>query len=254
MKRILEHIEQKKRELAASPFLRFISDTNIDPLERFAFVPCIAPFAMAYTDINKFILRDDSSAEPLQQVINTHSREEDSHWLMYLKDLRTLELTAPMELTSMLKLLWGNDCMRTRQMVYELTSLFIQNPDLKMRLMLVEAVEGTADVAFGFFSQAARELEERTGKKLHYFGMTHELLEANHSLGAESEEQKLLALEISPEQEEFALAGVDRVYELFGMMFDELLEYALRAGARQRLRAPAGSWQEPVEQAMDSVA
>lgn len=230
MKRILDYIEQKKQELARSAFLEFVGDERIDVEKRFGFVPCIAPFAMAYTDINRYILRDDSSPDPLQQIINTHSREEDQHWRMYLKDLRTLGLNESTDLVSVLKLLWGEQCSQTRQMVYELSGLVLRHPEPVKRLVVVEAIEGTAEVAFRVFTKAARELEEKTGKRLHYFGMTHEELEADHTLCSESSSRMLKELELPAGWEQEAVEAVDKVYELFSAMFNELLEYAVQAG------------------------
>jgi hypothetical protein len=229
MKRILDYIEQKKQELARSPFLEFVGDERIDVEKRFGFVPCIAPFAMAYTDINRYILRDDSSKDPLQQIINTHSREEDQHWRMYLKDLRTLGLNESTNMESVLKLLWGEHCRQTRQMVYELSGLVLRHPEPLKRLVVVEAIEGTAEVAFRVFTKAARELEEKTGKRLHYFGMTHEELEADHTLSSESSSRMLRELEIPADWEQEAEEAVDKVYALFAAMFDELLEYVVQA-------------------------
>ena len=119
MKRILDHVEKKKAELAHSPFLRFVSDSNLEPAQRFGFVPCLAPFVMAFMDLNKHVLRKEPSQEPLQRMLNTQSHEEDSHWHMYLKDLRTLGVHHCADLTQALKLLWSEESKRTRLMVYE---------------------------------------------------------------------------------------------------------------------------------------
>ena len=239
MKRILEHIESKKAELTQSPFLRFVSDSSLEPGKRFGFVPCLAPFVMAFMDLNKHILRKEGSSEPLQQLLNTQSHEEDSHWHMYLKDLRTLGLNPSLDLTQALKLLWGEDGQRTRMMVYELTSLFLRQEDPGVRLALVEAIEGTADVSFCVFSRAAGELEAQTGKRLYYFGMAHEQLEEKHTLGSEASTSLLHSVEFSAEQLRDTLRAVDRIFELFHLMFEEQLEYALRADT-----APVGSLEE----------
>jgi hypothetical protein len=229
MKRILEHIENKKAELAQSPFLLFLSDSSLEPGKRFGFVPCLAPFVMAFMDLNKHILRKEGSSEPLQQLLNTQSHEEESHWHMYLKDLRTLGLNPSLDFTQALKLLWGDDGRCTRQVVYELTSLFLRQEDPRVRLALVEAIEGTADVAFGVFSQAAHELEAQTGKRLYYFGLAHEQLEEKHTLGSEESTALLHAVQLPPALLEETLKAVDRIFALFALMFEEQLEYALRA-------------------------
>ena len=229
MKRILEYIETKKGELSQSAFLRFVSDSRVEPLARFGFVPCLAPFVMAFMDINKHILRDDSAREPLQKLLNTQSREEDSHWQMYLRDLKTLGANPSMDLTLALKLLWSEECKRTRRMSYELTALFLGHEDPRLRLVLVEAIEGTADASFGLFTRAAFELEAATGKRLHYFGRSHEFLEEKHTLGSDAARALLEAVELSPEEFARAVQAVDKVFALFALMFEELLEYALRA-------------------------
>jgi hypothetical protein len=244
MKRVLEHIEKKKQELSQSAFLRFIEDSSLDPRERFAFVPCLAPFAMAFMDLNKYVIRDDVSQDPVQQMINLHSREEDEHWRMYVKDLRTLNMNATMDLASVLKMLWGKHCKHTRMLSYELASLVTRHPDPRLRFLIVEAVEGTADVAFDAFCKAAIELEAQTGKKLHYFGKTHDLMEANHTISTDAVEQMMSRYELSETELTAALAAVDEVYTLFQGMFDELLEYALWTGNFHRDVSSIGKWTE----------
>lgn len=244
MKRILEHIETKKQELAQSSFLTFIEDSTLDPRERFAFVPCLAPFAMAFMDLNKYVIRDDASQDPVQQMINIHSREEDEHWRMYVKDLRTLNMDTTMDLTSALRMLWGNHCKRTRMLSYELAALVSRHADPRIRFLIVEAVEGTADVAFDSFCKAAVELEDRTGKKLHYFGKTHDMMEANHTISSDAVEEMMSRYELSAEDYKTALEAVDQVYVLFAGMFDELLEYALWTGNFHRDVSSIGKWTE----------
>lgn len=251
MKRILEQIETKKQELAQSSFLTFIEDSTLDPRERFAFVPCLAPFAMAFMDLNKYVLRDDASQDPVQQMINIHSREEDEHWRMYVKDLRTLNMDTTMDLTSALRLLWGQHCKRTRMLTYELAALVARNPDPRIRFLIVEAVEGTADVAFDSFCKAAVEFEERTGKKLHYFGKTHDMMEANHTISSDAVEEMMASYKLTPQEELQAEAAVEQVYALFHGMFDELLEYALWMGNFHRDVSSIGKWnQAPASMAL----
>lgn len=244
MKRILDYIEQKKQELSQSAFLRFIEDSTLDPRERFAFVPCLAPFAMAFMDLNKYVIRDDVSADPVQQMINLHSREEDEHWRMYVKDLRTLNMNSTMDLASVLKMLWGNHCKRTRMLAYELAQLVTRNPDPRIRFLIVEAVEGTADVAFDAFCKAAAEFETQTGKKLHYFGTTHDMMEENHTITSDAVEEMMTQYELSAEELAAAKAAVDQVYVLFQGMFDELLEYALWTGNFSRDVSGMIQWSE----------
>ncbi|WP_197040946.1 hypothetical protein [Chondromyces apiculatus] len=184
---------------------------------------------MAFMDLNKYVLRDDVSSDPVQQMINLHSREEDEHWRMYVQDLRTLSLDAPMDLASVLRMLWGQQCQRTRMLAYELTALLTRHPDPRMRFLIVEAVEGTADVAFDAFCKAAAEFEVQAGKRLHYFGKTHDTMEANHTITSAAVEAMMSEHTLSEDDLTTATAAVDQVYTLFQGMFDELLAYALWA-------------------------
>jgi hypothetical protein len=249
MQRILDHIEMKKNELARSSFLSFIEDSTLEPRERFAFVPCLAPFAMAFMDLNKYVLRDDASTDPVQQMINIHSQEEDEHWRMYVKDLRTLNMNTTMDLASVLKMLWGNHCKQTRMLAYELSSLVTQHPDPRIRFLIIEAVEGTADVAFDAFCKAANDFEAQTGKRLHYFGKTHDMMEANHTITSDHVEEMMKQIQLTRAEEEAALAAVDQVYKLFHGMFDELLEYALWTGNFQKDLSGVGKWAQMAQAA-----
>lgn len=238
MKRIAAHIETKKQLLDQSALMVFLQDTSMDPRRRFSFVPCMAPFVMGFSDVNKLALRDDGSNDPTQQIINAHSREDDHHWGMYLKDLRTLSLNNQMDLNGALRLLWGDDRQCTRQTIYKLMGL-IENTPPAVRLAIVEAIEATGDVAFTRFCNLANEFEKANGETLCYFGALHKDLESGHAMGTEDIELKLESIQISPEMELQALDLVDQVFELFHLMFDEWMAYAnrqMQAGPGVRVR------------------
>lgn len=227
MKPILDYIEEKKRELDESPFVMFMRDRSIDPRDRFAFAPCMAPFVMAFADINKYLLRDEQSRDSIQRIINAHTEEDDHHTGMYLMDLATLGLNESQELTSTLKFLWGEERKKTRQVVYGLTAL-TATAHPKMRLVIVEAIEAAGNVAFNRYSQAAREYAQVTGKRLLYFGDLHLGLESGHAMGTQNVESLLAQVELTPQEEQEARGLVDRAFMLFREMGDEFVDYAQR--------------------------
>lgn len=234
MRRILQHIEQRKTELARSPFISFLEDASVESRRRFGFAPCIAPFVMGFADLNKYVLREEASEDPVQQLINTHTREDDHHWGMFLRDLRTLELNVPMDFTGALEQLWGEHNKKARQLIYGLVALVSAERPV-MRLVIVESIEAAGSVGFSRFSQVAREFEAQTGKRLSYFGEAHEQLETGHLTGSGNIEETLAALELTPEQVERGRGLVDRTFALFHGMGEELLAYARRG------RAPGAS-------------
>jgi hypothetical protein len=227
MKRVRQHIEQRKAELARSPFISFLEDASVEPRRRLSFAPCMAPLVMGFADLNKYILRDEASEDPLQQLVNTYTREDDGHWGMFLKDLRTMELNTPLDFTGALEQLWGEHCKRTRQLVYGLVAL-VSGESPVQRLVVVESIEAAGSVGFSRFTQVAREFEAGTGKRLLYFGDTHAELESGHVMGTDNVQADLAALELTPEQVERALGLASKTFELFHGMGDELLAYARR--------------------------
>jgi hypothetical protein len=230
MRRILQHIELRKAELARSPFIAFVEDERLEPRRRLGFAPGMAPFVMGFADLNKYVLRDDASEEPLQKFLNTYTREDDGHWRMFLEDLRTLELDPPMVLTGALEHLWGEHSQKARQLVYGLVALVSAESPL-LRLVIVESLEGAASVGFSRFTRVAHAFEAQTGKRLLYFGDTHAELENGHEIGTEDARARLAALELTPEQVERARGLVDRTFALFHALGDELLAHALRRQA-----------------------
>lgn len=227
MQSVLDFIEQKTREFAETPIVRFLRDRSIDPRQRFSFAPIMAPWAFGFADINKYVLRDASSQEPFQQIINRHTEEDDHHWGMYLKDLRTLGMNDAMDLVGAIKLLWSDECKHTRQTVYGLTSL-IASASPTLRLVITEAVEALGNVGFKAFLPCAEEFEQRTGETLIYFGQAHLDLESGHAMGTDDIEGELAAITLSPEEAQEGRALVQKIFELICAMGDEFLAYAQR--------------------------
>jgi len=225
MQPILDFIEQKTRELDQSPILKFLRDRSIDPRQRFSFAPIMAPWAFGFADINKLVLRDESSQEPIQKIINTHTMEDDHHWGMYLRDLRTLGMNDATDYVSTLRLLWGDECKKTRQTVYGLIAL-VAAAKPKMRLVIVEAIEAAGNTGLKGFVQAAEDYHQATGERLVYFGDMHLDLESGHAMGTEDVEDKLTEFSLTEEEEKEARAVVEKIFKLVSDMGDEYLAYA----------------------------
>ena len=69
MEKVLELIEKKKQEFAKSGLFEFMRDQSIDPRQRLAFAPCIAPFAMSLGEFNKYVFREEPTNDPLQVIV-----------------------------------------------------------------------------------------------------------------------------------------------------------------------------------------
>lgn len=227
MKTIVEFIEQQARAFADAPFFHFLRDERLDPRQRFSFVPCLAPWAFGFADLNKYVLRDDASADSIQRMVNTHTSEDDDHWRMYLQDVETLGMNDVQDFNSVLKLLWGEESQRTRRVVYELAGL-IPSADPVLRIILIKALEESSHLSFKEAFQVAEAFRRLTGRQLAFFGDSHLALEGEHTMREAEAEEKLQAIQLTPAQREQARAAVARVFQLMRGMMDELLEYAQR--------------------------
>jgi hypothetical protein len=223
MQIVLEHIEERRREFAELPFFSFLRDGGIPPEERLAFAPAGAPFIMAFADLNKHVLHVAESTDPLQRLINVHSREDETHFQMYLRDLETLGFDRPLRFTDALRFLWSDDRKASRHTCYALTALLDAAP-VRLRLVIVEAIEAMGSVAFRTFTRVAADYRAATGRGLEYFGRRHEELEAGHTIG--TVEDQLHAIVFCEEERKRARVLVESVFEAFAAMMAELHAYA----------------------------
>lgn len=229
MNQILEYLEQRRQELEQLPFILFVQDRSIDALQRLSFAPCLAPMTMGFADLMVYGLRDLSSKDPLQQVLNAHTVVDDQHWRYLLKDLQTLGLNQPMDFSSALIQLWGTHCGQTRNLIYTVMAM-VRGASPIMRLVTLEAIEVAADVGFSKFRKVGQELKEKTGKQLIYFGQSHQDQEDQHeAMGAHSIRGMISSYPWSPAEQQQALRIVDQVTACFTAMGAELLAYILKA-------------------------
>ena len=205
MKEVLELIEQKKKEFAKLPLLNYLIDESIDPLERVAWAPCFAPFAMMFKDINAYALRREPTNNPIQEMINRHSYEDGRHWRWYLHDIEKLGINDELKLSfsETLDFLWGERTKKTRQLCYNLFALCVFEEDLIVKLAVIESIEATGNTALPYFVKLGDQLEQVTQQKCRYFSKYHLLVETGHiqsGLNHEETENLLNNMQITEEQ------------------------------------------------------
>jgi hypothetical protein len=221
---VITRINQLKRVQAKHPFLEFLRDESVDPVERMAFAPCLAPLVMVFRDVNILGLRDESAGDDhLQSLVNEHTREDDHHWPMYLDDLVTLGHDVPTSPVETVRRLWGDHCTRTWRMAYGLMT-FARTSSPRLRIALVEAVEATGFVNWRAFLRAADDYTAATGRTLRYFGAEHAALEGGHAMGADDIDRSLRDIDLGPERPR-ALGMTETVFALVADMLDEQLDY-----------------------------
>lgn len=228
MKGFLDYIEEKKNEFSKLPFFDFLQNKSIDPRTRLSFAPCAAPFIMSFGELNKSVLRDEPTEDSIQLLINEHTYADDHHWVWFLRDLKQLGFDKSMHFTEALKFVWGKETKQTRKLSRKLIECAAQTSPLE-KLIIIEAIEATAQVSSSFIAAVGRELEEKTGKSYLYFGDVHMEAEENHTPNSPSMKNILSNEEIEKDlSSTHSYQLVDNIFEVFTEFTNELMSYTRR--------------------------
>ncbi len=246
MKEVLTLIEKKKQDFARLPLFDYMQDRSIDPRQRLAFAPCAAPFAMAFGELNKNVFREEPTSDKIQEIINKHTYEDDHHWVWFLRDLRQLGLDRSMNFTNTLRFLWGEETKAARRLANTLYGYTFQATPVQ-KLIVIEVIEATGHIMSSISRIAAGELEAITQKKYLYFGEFHLAVETGHITDPEQKNQLIIEnIKLTDEAQKEAFELVEKLFELFTELIQELLAYAKANNISQPL-AITSEQKEPVE-------
>ncbi|MBD2355546.1 hypothetical protein H6G41_13130 [Tolypothrix sp. FACHB-123] len=229
MKEVLDLIQKRKEEFAKLRLFEYLKDESIDPLERVAWAPCFAPFAMNFKDLNAYALRQEPTTDPIQEMINTHTYEDGQHWAWYLTDIERLNIDLSMRFTETLRFLWGDETKRTRHLCYDLFALSLSQTDPLLKLAIIESIEVTGTVALSALAKLGNDLEQLTKKHYRYLSAYHLGVETGHVQGGQSYEDTdnfLKNIQLTEQQTSKALEIVNRVFDSFTDCVKELMDYA----------------------------
>jgi hypothetical protein len=234
MKEVLKLIEKKKQEFAQLPLFEYLQDQSIDPRQRLAFAPCLAPLVTGFSDLCKYGFREEPTNNQVQAFINQHTYEEECHWHWLLEDIQKLELDQTLNFTDALKFLWGEETKKTRQVCPKIERCILMSDPLQ-KLIGVEVSEVTANVFFSLTKEVINQLERTTKKQYRYFGSHHLLQETNHNLHKRNVLEFLEQIQITDEQRQTYFALVDELFEAYAESMNELLAYAKTHKIKQPL-------------------
>jgi hypothetical protein len=242
MRNVLRTIVAAKREYARLPFFEFLRDESRPARDRLAFVPCMAPFILDFGDLNRHVMRDESSTDPLQVLVNLHTYEDDHHWPWYLEDLARLGHDDTRATSEVLRDLYSERLHVNRLLAGKLAHL-VYDATSTERLVIIEAIEETGNVLFGLTAELARRIERDEGTELRYLGDFHLALESGHAQHGD-EHRTLAAVELDDAARARCIWLVEQVFALFAAWVDELLAYALQdlegSSLAHHDREPAG--------------
>lgn len=245
MRTVMRAIFEAKRAYSTLPLFEFMRDETLTPRERLSFFPCMAPFILDFGDLNKYVMRDESSRDPHQVLVNQHTYEDDHHWPWYLEDLTTLGFDRTAATSQVLMFLYSDRTCVNRMLMTKLAHLLYDATPVQ-RLAIIEAIEETGNVLFALTTVLARRIEADEQVKLRYLGDFHFQLETGHAMSG-ADHRELAAIALDEAQREHCLAQVALVFRYFEEWTAELLTFATaelrlherwsHPAARQSLRA-----------------
>ncbi len=224
MEEIVGFIEQKKQLFAKLPLFEFLANKHIHPNQRLIFAPVLDPLAVGLSDLNKYVLRESSSNNKVQELINKYTYKENYYWHGYLEHLETLGFNQLMSYGDF-RLLWGEETQKTRSLCSVLERYAFQASPIQ-KLVLVAVLEATATVFFEAALAVIRELQEITKKEYVYLGGGYGGLENHHLLNTPEMLQVLAEFKLTDSERQAALELAENVFELFTEAMHELFGHS----------------------------
>jgi hypothetical protein len=232
MRTVLNAIFAAKRNYATLPLFKFMRDETLSPRARLAFYPCMAPFILSFADLNKYVMRDAASTDPLQKVVNAHTFEDDHHWPWYLEDFAKLGFD---ERSSKIEALWFfySDETKVNRMLSARLAHLLYDATPAERLIIIEAIEETGNVLFSLTAKLAHRIEAEEGLTLRYLGDFHFNLETGHTMGGADDHRTLAEIDLTDGERARCLSLVRLVFTYFEEWTNELLAYAVGESASE---------------------
>jgi hypothetical protein len=224
MKAVMRELAQAKRHYSRLPLFEFLRNESIPARERLAFYPCMAPFILAFSDLNRFVLRDELSKDPHQIMINEHTHEDDHHWPWYLEDFTKLGFDRTASVTQTLRSYMKDEAKTNRMLGSRLAQLLFGTTPIE-KLVIVEAIEETGNVLFGLTAKIAARIQAEGGPELRYLGQFHFSRESGHAMHGH-DHRVLEAIPLTELERVRCLDLAFRVFDMFSDWTTELLAYA----------------------------
>ena len=224
MKGVMRELAQAKRHYSKLPLFEFLRAESIPPHDRLAFVPCMAPFILAFSDLNRFVLRVENSTDSVQLLINEHTREDDHHWPWYLEDFTKLGFDRTASITQTLRSYMKDGAQQNRTLGMRLAQLLYDATPTE-KLVIVEAIEETGNVLFGLTAKIAARIQADGGPELRYLGQFHFSRETGHAMHG-YDHRVLEAIALSELERMRCLDLAFRVFDMFSDWTTELLAFA----------------------------
>ncbi len=185
MNTIFALIENHKQRLFDHSFCQRLRNCESTDKSVFFFIPHMTFFVLGFRDLLEY-LRVPFPSNSAEFMLNEHCSEDSDHWLWFLQDLETLQLSQQAwggnRVSDTLKLIWSPQNAAVRRQVYDIVVMISNCKNAQEKLVIVECLEA----AFAAFIESLNVLTKRLGTyhKLVYFGEHHYDKEAEHTMGS----------------------------------------------------------------------
>ncbi len=223
MEKIKQKINELQNEFDKLPLFQQLRNPSLNAEERLAFAPHAAPFIMFFGELNRDILRDEPTDDPIQDLVNRHTHEDETHWQWLLSDLQKLGQDTPQKYSDMLRFLWGDSQKNARVLSNELYRLSTEASP-KMRFVIIEAIEATSSIFINSAQAAALDLKKEKDIELQFFGHDHHAVDSDHSIHGQLSEEVKALITFDQGEEREAFEKVERVFEIFTGFAQELFQ------------------------------
>ncbi|HEX2690229.1 MAG TPA: hypothetical protein VHN14_26620 [Kofleriaceae bacterium] len=231
MKEVLSYIEARQKTHERHKFFtELLDNTRLSGEERLAFAPCIVPFIMGYADLNKYVFRNESKEkrkDPVHAILNTHTYEEDFHWLWMLDDIARLNFNQKMSFSDAARVFWSPDMQMSRRLCLQLAALAAPAEPWGT-LAVVETCESFSITLF----KHCQGIKLSNGDECEFFGSKHYIAETQHSIRDDSQTDQV-SFQLTPAQREEAKRLVDIAFNMFTDWFTSLYEYGTKYSSNQ---------------------
>jgi len=224
MKAVMRELAQARRHYSRLPLFEFLRCESITPRDRLAFFPCMAPFILAFSDLNRFVLRVENSKDPHQLLINEHTCEDDHHWPWYLEDFTKLGFDRTASVTQTLRTYMKDGTEQNRMLAPRLAQLLYDTTP-REKLVIVESIEETGNVLFGLTAKLAARIKAEGGPELRYLGQFHFSRETGHAMHG-YDHRVLETIVLTEFERQRCLDLAFQVFDMFSDWAAELLVYA----------------------------
>jgi hypothetical protein len=222
MQKVFRLIDEKVKVFENIDFFSHYFDVpKFSAEQKLVWIAFKLPFVLGYSDLNKYVFRNENIKDVIQTELNMHTYEEDFHWQWLLADVTQLGFDPKICLTDAARILWGEEAGLARKVILEILQLVNKYNKTYATFVIVEAIEA---ISITWFKKSV-SLRDKRGNQLQFFGKKHYDLEANHVIKDESH-CHATKIELTTSELEVAKEAVDSVFEIFSNWLNGLYLYA----------------------------